>query len=151
MTWAKKTPAKTFFCIKQQPSFIKLIIQNSKFKIQNSKLLLSRLQTYSWLIIQNSKLLLSRSLGGDVSSRRNHQRTQFSNHNQHSLTTATWDTSPPILHSSLFTLHFHMCKVTHNFFPFPKNAKKLHRFNIRLYGILTFHYPSMRHIAMVDE
>ena len=44
-----------------------------------------------------------------------------------------------------------VCKGTHNFFPFPKNAEKLPHFNIRSHGFLTIRHPSMRHIAMVDE
>ena len=43
------------------------------------------------------------------------------------------------------------CKGTKNINTFPKIAKKLHHFNIRLHGILTFRYPSMCDIAMVDE
>ena len=66
----------------------------------------------------------------------------------------------PIPHgnSSLFTLHsslsspfISVCKGTHYFFPFPKIAKKLPHFNIRLHGFLTFRHPSMCHIAMVGE
>jgi len=44
-----------------------------------------------------------------------------------------------------------MCKGTTNINTFPKNAKKLHHFNIRLHGFLTIRHLSMRHIAMVDE
>ena len=43
--------------------------------------------------------------------------------------------------SSLFTLHsslFSVCKGTKNINAFPKIAKKLLHFNIRLHGILTF-------------
>ena len=44
-----------------------------------------------------------------------------------------------------------VCKGTKNINTFLKNSKKLHHFNIRLYGILTFRRASMCDIAMVDE
>ena len=59
-----------------------------------------------------------------------------------------------MVNSSLFTLHsslFSVCKGTHYFFPFPKIAKKLHHFNIRLHDILTFRRASMCDIAMVGQ
>ena len=56
-----------------------------------------------------------------------------------------------ILHFSLFTLHFSVCKVTDNFCSFLKIVKKLHHFNICSRGILTFLRASMRHIVMVGQ
>ena len=43
------------------------------------------------------------------------------------------------------------CKGTKNINTIPKIAKKLHHFNIRLHGILTFRYASMRHIVKVGQ
>ena len=44
-----------------------------------------------------------------------------------------------------------VCKVTINFCPFLKIAKKLHHINIRLDGILTLRPLSIHHVIMANE